>query len=227
MMAGKRKAVAVDVHRQVLHEAGYKCGNPTCHRILTLDIHHIVEVEVGGPNELHNLLALCPNCHALHHRQKVIPIESIRAWKMLLLAINEAYDRRSVDILLALDKTGDLFVSGDGVLMCAALVAGGLVFSHQHVVSVSQPPLTYRIGMTARAKSFVEAWKREIKRPRLTSSTKLSAGNQRLAGENDCNCARTLRPSEVSSYHAEPAFRTLRTRPRFSKFFHAERCSIP
>ena len=95
-MAGKRKAIALDIERQVLHESGYKCGNPTCHRILTLDIHHIVEVGVGGPNDLHNLLALCPNCHALHHRQKVIPIESIRAWKMLLLAINEAYDRRSV-----------------------------------------------------------------------------------------------------------------------------------
>ena len=159
-MAGKRKAVALDIERHVLHEAGYKCGNPICHRILTLDIHHIVEVGVGGPNDPHNLLALCPNCHALHHRQGVITLESLRTWKMLLLAINEAYDRRSVDILLALDKMGELFVSGDRILMCAALIAGELVSSAQHSTSQYQAHSQYRIAVTDRGKSFVDAWKR-------------------------------------------------------------------
>jgi len=74
-----------------LHESGYKCGNPACHSVVTLDIHHLEQVSAGGGDTAENLLPLCPNCHALHHRG-VIPADSIRAWKLLLLTINEAYD---------------------------------------------------------------------------------------------------------------------------------------
>jgi hypothetical protein len=122
----KRKALPQDVRRRILHEAGYMCGNPVCRTIVTLDIHHLVPVSDSGNNEPENLLVLCPNCHALHHRGGV-PVESLRTWKMLLLALNEAFDRHSVDLLLALDITGIVYVSGEGVLECASLIAAGLV----------------------------------------------------------------------------------------------------
>ncbi len=60
---------------------------------------------------------------------------------MLLLAINEAFDRRSVDLLLALDLTGMLFVSGEGVLECAALIEAGLVPGSHNVAGVILPTL--------------------------------------------------------------------------------------
>ena len=107
--------------------------------------------------------------------------------------------------------------------MCAALVAGGLVVSHQHVISVNQPLSTYRISMTARAKSFVEAWRRGDQKAAIEELDEPCAVAQCVADDNDWKCARTLRPSEVSSYQAELAFRTLRTRPRFLKFFHARK----
>jgi hypothetical protein len=70
-----------------------------------------------------NLLALCPNCHSLHHKG-VVPATSHRAWKRILLALNEAFDQRVIDILLALHKFVDgLILSGDGAPTCAALVA--------------------------------------------------------------------------------------------------------
>jgi hypothetical protein len=109
-----------------------------------------------GENEPENLLALCPNCHALHHRAE-IPIESVRAWKMLLLAINEAFDRRSVDLLLALDLTGMLFVSGEGVLECAALIAAGLVHPGSHNVAGVIP--TYSVSLTEKGSVLVASWK--------------------------------------------------------------------
>jgi hypothetical protein len=56
-------------------------------------------VSEGGKDEPENLLALCPNCHALHHKGE-IPIDSLRAWKMLQLALNEAYDKKSINLLL-------------------------------------------------------------------------------------------------------------------------------
>src|SRR6478752_867236 len=98
----RRKKLDLHARRLVLHEAGYKCANPVCRNIITLDIHHIVYVSKSGSNAPENLLPLCGHCHDMHHAGE-IPSEAIRTWKMLLLALNEAFDRRSVDILLSLD----------------------------------------------------------------------------------------------------------------------------
>ena len=152
-----RKSLPVDVKRLVLHEAGYKCANPVCRTFLTLDIHHLVPVSEKGVDQVHNLLALCANCHALHH-QGHIPSESVRAWKMLLLALNEALDRRSIDLLLAIDTVGPTFVSGEGVLECASLIAAGLV--HRHSFNVGGPVPSYSISLTEKGRSMVSGWKR-------------------------------------------------------------------
>jgi hypothetical protein len=157
----KRKTIPVDIKRLVLHEAGYKCANPVCRGILTLDIHHFVPVSENGDNVSDNLLALCPTCHALHH-QKIIPVEAIRSWKMLLLAINEAYDRKAIDLLLALDKVGHVWMSGDGLVDCAALVAADLVRFDQlgggsWSRDVQNPPCG--VCLTERGSAFVAAWK--------------------------------------------------------------------
>jgi hypothetical protein len=157
----KRKSIPVDIKRLVLHEAGYKCASPVCRGILTLDIHHLVPVSENGDNEPDNLLALCPTCHALHH-QKIISRESIRSWKMLLLAINEAYDRKAIDLLLALDKVGRVYMSGDGLVDCAALVAADMVEFQQHHWKSSPSGvlnLPCEVTLTERGRAFISAWK--------------------------------------------------------------------
>ncbi|MBI3920036.1 MAG: HNH endonuclease [Armatimonadetes bacterium] len=154
-----RKSIPAEIRRHILHEAGYKCANPACRTILTLDIHHLDPVSDDGANTPENLIALCPTCHSLHHAGK-IPISSLRTWKLLLLSLNEAYDRKSIDILIALAKMGQkqVQVSGDGVLLCAALIAGGLVEAERG--QGSQPWLdAYRLSLTQRGGAFVEAWK--------------------------------------------------------------------
>jgi len=125
-MTTKRQKIPLQIKQQVLHEGGYKCGNPTCRSILTLDIHHLEYVSEGGDNNPSNLLALCPNCHSLHHKGH-IPLQSLRTWKTLLLSLNEAFDKRSINILLALDKVDNIVVSGDGLLDCASLIASGII----------------------------------------------------------------------------------------------------
>ena len=151
-----RKALPVDVKRLVLHEAGYKCGNPICRTVLTLDIHHLVPVADRGLDKSENLLALCPNCHALHHRGE-IPVESLRAWKMLLLALNEALDRKSMDLLLTLDIVGMTFVSGEGVLDCASLIAAGLVERRTYPIAGTLPK--YSVSLTDKGRTLVAGWK--------------------------------------------------------------------
>jgi len=63
-----RQKIPHNIRSDVLVEAGYRCAVPTCRGILAIDIHHIVPVKEGGPNELFNLIALCPTCHALYER---------------------------------------------------------------------------------------------------------------------------------------------------------------
>jgi hypothetical protein len=160
-MTKTRKALSVEVRLVVLHEAGYKCANPVCRHILTLDIHHLDYVSEGGPDTPDNLLPLCPNCHTLHHAGQ-IPTGSLRAWKMLLLALNEAFEKKMVDIMLALDKLGDVRrLSGDGILSVSSLIAADLV----EVVEHGEPSgggmsTMYLLRLNEKGRQFVDAWKR-------------------------------------------------------------------
>ena len=163
------KKVPIDVRRLVLHEAGYKCSNPACRYPLTLDVHHLYYVSEGGSNLAENLLPLCPNCHTEHHHGN-IPTESLRAWKMLLLALNEAFDRRSIDLLLTIAGLGRIVgVSADGLPHYAGLLASNLVYlvhDFQETTAGGQQ-LHHSLGignyaafLTERGKLFVEGWKK-------------------------------------------------------------------
>jgi hypothetical protein len=121
--------------------------------ILTLEIHHLEQVADGGSDEPINLLPLCPNCHTLHHKG-TIPIASLRTWKHLLLALNQAFDTRLVDLLLMLSKQDRLWVSGDGVLQCAAGIASGLVEVESRVIDTQQ----YFVRLSEKGRRFVAGW---------------------------------------------------------------------
>jgi hypothetical protein len=51
-----RKKIPMAVQHGLLMEAGYKCGNPTCRNVITLELHHIEYVSEGGGDEPENLL---------------------------------------------------------------------------------------------------------------------------------------------------------------------------
>lgn len=98
-----RTTIKASLRIAVLTEAGYRCAVPTCRSILALDLHHIVEVKEGGPNEQSNLLALCPTCHALYTRG-IVSKDSIYAWKTMLVSLSHAFDQESISNLLFLYK---------------------------------------------------------------------------------------------------------------------------
>ena len=158
-MTKKRKSLPLATKKLVLHESGYRCANPVCRTILTLDIHHLEYVSEVVDNSAENLLPLCPNCHTLHHSGH-IPRESLRAWKMLLITLNEGFDRRSIDLLLSLSSVGLVVLSGDGLLVCAPLIAAGLIkvvnqpFVHEGVLDVR-----YKVELSDKGRSLIEAWK--------------------------------------------------------------------
>ena len=155
----ERKTLPINVRVAVLTEAGYRCAVPTCRTILAIDIHHIFEVSEGGGDDPVNLLALCPTCHALFHRG-TIRQESIRAWKMTLMALNHAFDHEGVDNLLFLQRANeqaDLRVTGDGVLKFSRLIAAGLA---SYSLQIQNGPLfSYKVDLTPKGQLLLEAWK--------------------------------------------------------------------
>ncbi len=84
MPPNSRKSIPTAIRDLVLAEAGYRCGNPQCTNHLTVEVHHIIEVSVGGGNEPWNLLPLCPYCHQLYHEGKIGKV-AIDQWKKRLI----------------------------------------------------------------------------------------------------------------------------------------------
>ncbi|SRR6266536_5149951 len=152
-----RTAIPTSVKREVLAEAGYRCAVPTCRTILAIDLHHIIEVQDRGPNELSNLLALCPNCHALYTRG-TISKDAINVWKTILVALNHAFDKESVSNLLFLKQTANNMVpiSGDGVLKFSHLIASGLA---QYQLYMQNGPLfLFVVFLTTKGNRIIDAW---------------------------------------------------------------------
>ena len=169
-MSNKRDAIPESVRRAVLIEAGFRCGVPACRTILLLDLHHIEHVSDDGGNEAHNLIALCPNCHALYHRQD-IPRDAIRAWKNALVALNNAFDKEAMDDLIFLSglKPGQLPITADGVLKFSRLIAAGLasfkrVFDFDVLPSKARPlevkSARFEVVLTDKGQAFIEAWRK-------------------------------------------------------------------
>lgn len=156
----RRKDLPRAARLDVLMEAGYMCGNPRCRHILTLELHHIVWVADGGGDDASNLIALCPNCHALHTNGH-IPQGAIRHWKGMLLALNHAFDRDSMNLLLLLNKSGTLNgLSADSAPSFAGLVAAGLAywgFSSGGNCGYGEQ-WNYRAGLTQEGQALVDAW---------------------------------------------------------------------
>jgi len=171
--ASARK-IAAATRQRVLIEAGFHCANPVCRNILTLELHHIDWVKDGGGNQPANLVALCPNCHALHTRGH-IPREAIEVWKSILTSINNPH-RASADLLLVLSDEDDRIASapdpsavprpfsftGDGLAALAGLLTSGLVVITRRFTGSSAwgggTPY-FNIGLTESGRQLVKAWR--------------------------------------------------------------------
>ena len=155
-----RKRIPSTVRQEVLIESGYKCGRPVCQNIITLQLHHMIYVRDGGKNHASDLLPLCGYCHDMHHAGH-FPTEAIQLWKGLLLALNHAFDRKSMDLLNYLTKQWDATTySGDGVLQFAGLIAAGLARTGGGIGGGSQlnPLSAHQVILTDKGKALVEAW---------------------------------------------------------------------
>lgn len=161
MPESSRKSIPDNIRRQVLIEAGYRCGVPTCRNILAIDLHHIVEVHQNGGNEPANLLALCPTCHALYHRGTYSK-EAIYAWKQVLVSLSFAFDQETIDLMLFLYKIKDdrtFLIKQEALLQFARLIGNDLVSFRWSQSSVEHVYYTgYKVSLSAKGLHLIEAW---------------------------------------------------------------------
>jgi HNH endonuclease len=169
-----RRPLRESLKRSLLFEAGYQCGNPVCRQMLTLEFHHLTPVAKAGGNSENNLIALCPNCHALHHKG-IIPDDALRTWKTVLVSLNAFSTRETINHLLLLSSLQPpsllranaclpgIVVTGDGVATFSSLIAAGLADIMMHEGSSGfqgMPPYeAFTICMTEKGMRLVEAWK--------------------------------------------------------------------
>ena len=155
----ERKNVGLKTKVIVLTESGYRCAVPTCRQILMLDLHHLWPVADGGGNDPINLIALCPTCHALHHRG-TISAEEIYVYKSMLIAIGRAFDVQTVDKLMFLDSLSkdELIVSGDGLLHFDRVIAAKFATFEQKANNKFQL-VNYAVNISTKGKLMVSAWK--------------------------------------------------------------------
>jgi hypothetical protein len=151
----ERAKLPVNKRIAVLTESGYRCAVPTCRCILALDLHHIEEVKDGGGDDVGNLIALCPTDHALYHRG-IIKSESIYAYKAMLVALNGAFNRETIDLLLFIADIQQfgLIISGDGLLKFSGLIAAGLVNWRTGLSAAN-----YTVSLSDKGRLIVNAWK--------------------------------------------------------------------
>ncbi len=169
-----RRSISIATRQLVLLEAGYKCANPTCRHILTLELHHIVWVKDNGGAETENLLALCPNCHSLHTAGH-IPSHAIGVWKSVLVSLTSPY-RGSADFLLVLyeeekrlDETSEdqpfppaFRFTGDSLPLISGLIVSDLVTISRRLLGGGywgggQP--SFELRLTEQGRHLVEAWR--------------------------------------------------------------------
>jgi hypothetical protein len=60
---GTKRSVSETKKKYVASNQDWKCGNCKAQLDHTFEIDHKVRLEYGGGNDVHNLIALCRNCH--------------------------------------------------------------------------------------------------------------------------------------------------------------------
>lgn len=94
------------------------------------------------------------------HRD-VITKEAIWHWKALLVAMNNAFDRRSMDLLLTVNDLPFVRYSGDAVADLSGLIQAKLIEVMDFDATSTGPVVTgqFRVQTTQRGKLLIDAWK--------------------------------------------------------------------
>lgn len=82
------------VRSQVIRDAKGRCACCNFYCPYILEIHHINAIHRGGTSTLDNLVALCPNCHAIAEKMRSSLLDDDRFHDWIRSEVGEeAYER--------------------------------------------------------------------------------------------------------------------------------------
>lgn len=157
-----RKHLPADLKRAVLMESGFRCAIPAC-RQDNPEVHHITPISEGGPDSFHNLIALCPNCHARYHRGE-IDRKAMRIYKANLAIVNGRYsslERRVLEHFGQRPDTNDILLPRVLEILYECLLTDGLLQDPEPeptIREILEPPTHKRYIITSKGHEFVRLW---------------------------------------------------------------------
>ena len=157
-----RPAIPRPLEREVLVEAGYHCAIPTC-RQHPVEIHHIVPWAKAKEHTFDNLIALCPNDHALAEQGK-IDRQALLIYKRNLGLITGRYgdmERRLLRVFAESPDARTITVERSMDFEFLYLLQDGLLVKvHEEVMmrvgNFTQGPVIY--GLTDLGADLVRRW---------------------------------------------------------------------
>jgi hypothetical protein len=154
----KRPDIPRPLEREVLVEAGHRCAIPTC-RHPTTEIAHIIPWAKVKEHTFDNLIALCANCHARHHRNE-IDRKSLLRYKANLTILNSRYgdlERRVLKIFAESPHHEDIWLNKSLDILLMYLIEDGLIVNDESDLRVSMSEWNiYKI--TSKGREFIERW---------------------------------------------------------------------
>ncbi len=107
-----RPTISPKLIEQVKIESGHRCAIPTCLKF-PIDVHHIIPYSECLEHSFDNLITLCTECHARHHRTKEISLKALQTYKNNLGLLNHRYGdfERRLLYFFYLEKKKTIFLS--------------------------------------------------------------------------------------------------------------------
>lgn len=116
--------IPVEIKRQVLVEAGHCCAIPTCQFPAT-EFVHIEPFSRAKEHRVENIIALCPNHHALYDKKKLIDRKSMLMYKQKLQFLKKRYTKYELRILALLAEKPAVVANGE--IQVLGLLKDGLI----------------------------------------------------------------------------------------------------
>ncbi len=159
MSKSKRSPIPTKLRRLVEIEAGHRCAIPRCANH-PIDVHHIIPYEKCKNHSFENLIALCTQCHAKHHRTKEISLKALQVYKSNLGLLNNRYshfEKRVLEWFIENPNQVDLQLWGRD-LDVSYLVKDRLLQKKdiKFANAINFPPSVY--FLTEEGKTFVHKW---------------------------------------------------------------------
>jgi hypothetical protein len=155
-----RPAIARQLERDVLVEAGHRCAIPACHQVPVQLAHIKPWNEVKG-HTFDNLIALCPTCHARYDKGE-IDRKAMLQYKANLSVLNGRYGDLERRVLLYFAESPDrdsiYLAKGFDILLMYLIADGFLVETDELKYRFSKDGMLYNI--TREGREFVDKWLR-------------------------------------------------------------------